>query len=126
MELSRGDKAAARVAFEAALKKDPAYFPAAASLANMDSEVGKYAEAEKYFASIVKADPKNLKARISIINLKSQQGESKDKLAEELTQLVKDVPLAVAPRVATGAIAHCQERWPKGTFSSSGECGFVA
>lgn len=100
LELARGDRAAARRGFEASLAKDATYFPAVDRLANLDLEEGRVVDAEKRYAPILKGDPKNLRARVAAINLRSAQQVPKEKLAEELTQLVKEVPTAVGPRVA--------------------------
>ena len=56
--LGKGDVPAARKGFEQALVMNPAYFPAAVSLANLDMADKKPEDAKKRFEGVIAKDPK--------------------------------------------------------------------
>ena len=99
IQLARKDLAAARLSFGKALAIDPLYFPAAASLAEMDLRDKKPAEAVKRFDKILAADPKNVQALIATAELRAQAGASKDEVAALLRNAVKLNPTVAAPRL---------------------------
>lgn len=88
VENSKGDRAAARAAFERALVKDPKFYPALASLAAFDVAEKKPELALKRFQTFLAADPKNVQAQLSVIELKGRMGSSDTELVEALTKLV--------------------------------------
>lgn len=100
IELMRGQREAARKAFEAALALDGNYYPAAAGLAAMDLQDGKPAEAEARFAKLLEKDPKSLQARMGLVALKSSTGAPKEEMADLLKKVIKDHPSEVSPRLA--------------------------
>ena len=99
VELARGDKDKARLAFEAALKIDPMFYPATASLANLDWDAKRPEVAMARFKKILGVEPKNLLANLAIVALSERGGASKDELAEMLSKLVKEIPNEAAPRL---------------------------
>jgi putative PEP-CTERM system TPR-repeat lipoprotein len=64
--LGKKDLAKARESFERALKIDPSFFPAAATLARLDVQDNKPAVAKARFDAILKADPKHLQAMLAL------------------------------------------------------------
>lgn len=99
VELARGNKDKARQAFEAALKIDAAFYPAAASLAGLDWDAKQPDAAIARFQKIVSAEPKHLLANMSIVALRERGGASKEELADMLGKLVKLMPNEVTPRL---------------------------
>lgn len=99
IQLVRKDVAAARLSFAKALSIDPVYFPAAASLAELDLRDKKPDEARKRFDKILAGDPKNVQALIAIAELRTQAGAGKDEIAGLLRNAVKLNPTVAAPRL---------------------------
>ena len=98
--LGKGDVAGARTSFELALAKNPAYFPAAASLANLDLADKKTDEARKRFESVLAKDPKNIQAMLALAELKAKTGGKPDEVAALIGQAVTASPNEAAPRLA--------------------------
>lgn len=99
-ELQRGRREPARAAFEAALKIDPAYFPAAASIAAMDVQDGKPELAQQRFEKMLTVDPRNIRASMALMMLRSTAGASPEELSEMLGKTIKANPIEPAPRLA--------------------------
>lgn len=97
--LQRQQKDQARSAFEAALKIDPSYFPAAANLASMEVDDGKADLAPKYFERILAADPKNVRASLGLIALRVKAGAKQEDLIAALSKLVQANPNEPTPRL---------------------------
>lgn len=101
IELARtGHMAQARSAFESALKIDPKFFPAAASLALLDVADGKPDLARQRFEKLLQAEPKNVRASMALIALQAQAGASKEALIEQLVKTIQANPEEAAPRLA--------------------------
>jgi len=98
IESSRGNEVQARAAFEAALKVDPAFYPATAALAQMDVDDRNVGAAVKRYETLLKADPTNLRALMAVIALHQLAGAKPAALMGELAALIQANPLAVAPR----------------------------
>lgn len=99
LENSKGDRQAARAAFERALLKDPKFYPAAASLAVFDLADKKPELALKRFQSLLAADPRNIQAQLSVIEMKGRTGVADPELIAALSKLVADNPTELAPRL---------------------------
>lgn len=99
VEMARGDKDKARISFEAALKIDPAFYPAAASLAGLDLDAKQPDAAMARFQKIVSVEPKHLLANMAIVALRERGGASNEELAEMLGKLIKLIPNEVTPRM---------------------------
>ena len=69
--LGKGDRAGARRSFERALEIDPAFFPAAANLAQLDVADKKPDVARGRFEAILAKDPKNLQALLALAALRA-------------------------------------------------------
>jgi cellulose synthase operon protein C len=98
--LGKGDVAAARKSFELALVKNPAYFPAAASLANLDLADKKPEDARRRFEGVVAKDPKNVQALLGLAELRAKTGGKPDEVAALINKAVTANPAEPAPRLA--------------------------
>jgi putative PEP-CTERM system TPR-repeat lipoprotein len=93
------DLAGARSAFEAALKKDPKYFPAVAGVAGIDVAQGKPAEARKRFDALIAADPASHQAHLALAELAAREGRPPEEITQALAAAVKANPTQAQPRV---------------------------
>lgn len=100
IELVRGNRDKAVQAFEKALKLDPAYYPAAATLAALDMDAKKPEAAIARFQSVLDVDPKSLAANMALIGLRDQSGANKEELVAALEKLIKQMPGEARPRLA--------------------------
>ncbi len=93
----KGNTAQARAQFERALQIDPAYFPAAANLAQLDLKAGNVQAARGRYEGILQKDKKQAQAMLALASLASQTpGHEKEVL--EWIQRAKAVnPEAGAP-----------------------------
>lgn len=98
--LAKKDITGARASFEKALAVNPAFFPAAASLAALDLADKKPDEARKRFDSILAADPKNIQAMLALAELRAANGGTPDEVAGLINKAVAANPGEVAPRLA--------------------------
>lgn len=98
--MGKGDKPAARAAFEAALTKNPAFYPAVASLASLDLQEGKFDDARKRFAELIKRQPANVSARLGMAELLSRTDAPRAEVRAQLESAVTEVPNDVDARVA--------------------------
>lgn len=98
--LGKNDGAGARRSFEQALAKNPLYFPAAASLANLDLLEKKPEEAKKRFESILAKEPKHLQAMLALAELLAKTGGKAEDVAALINQAISSNPTEVAPRIA--------------------------
>lgn len=95
----RKDNAGAAAAFQAALAKDPTYFPAVASLSALDLAANKPDAARQRFEALVKADPRNHRAWLALAELASRAGSPPAEMLRLLNEAVKAAPEEPAPRV---------------------------
>ena len=102
--LAKRDVAGARKSFERALAVDPAYFPAAASLARLDLADRKPDDAKKRFEAVLAKDPKNVQALLAIAALRAQAGGPADEVGALIGKAVAANPADPAPRLAL--VAH--------------------
>ena len=100
IEMVRGNRDKATQAFEAALKLDPAYYPAAASLAALDMDAKKPEAAMARFQKVLAVNPKSLAANMALIGLRDQAGANKQELVAALETLIKQMPGEPRPRLA--------------------------
>lgn len=98
--LAKKDIPGARASFEKALAVNPAFFPAAASLAALDQADKKPDAARKRFDSILAADPKNIQAMLALAELRSANGGTPEEVAGLINKAVAANPGEVAPRLA--------------------------
>lgn len=100
IELIRGNEVNAIQAFEAALKIDPAYFSAAASLAALDMQAKKPEAAMARMQKVLAVNPQSLAANMALIGLKDEIGVNKEELVAALEKLIKQMPGEARPRLA--------------------------
>lgn len=76
--LGRGHIARARAQFERALQIDPAYFPAAANLAQLDVQAGNLKAARKRFEAVLERDGQHAQAMLALSELARNNPDSGD------------------------------------------------
>ncbi len=94
-----GKADAARASYERAIKLDPLYFPAVASLAALDLAERKPQDAEKRFDALLAQQPANLQALLAVANLRKRNGASHEEVAGLLSKAVNLNPTVAAPRL---------------------------
>ena len=97
--LGKKDPIRARDSFSQALKLNPAYFPAAANLAQLDLRDKQPAAARQRFEGILKADPKHLNAMLALADLALREKDEKTYVSW-LEKAAGANPQALQPRVA--------------------------
>ena len=98
--LGKGDLAGARKNFEQVLTKNPAYFPAAAALANLDLSEKKPDEAKKRFEAVLANDKNNLQAMLALAELHGKTGGKPDEVAAQISKAIVAHPAEATPRLA--------------------------
>lgn len=97
--VGKKDFARARDSFGQALKLNPAFFPAAANLAQLDLRDNKPDAARQRFESILKADPKHLNAMLALADL-AQRRQDEKAFVGWLEKAAATHPQALPPRIA--------------------------
>jgi putative PEP-CTERM system TPR-repeat lipoprotein len=97
--LGKQDTQRARDSFSQALKLDPAFFPAAANLAQLDLKANQPAAARQRFEGILKADPKHLNAMLAMADL-SLRSKDEKAYVSWLEKAATTHPQAMQPRIA--------------------------
>ena len=97
--LGKQDIARARDSFSQALKLDPAFFPAAANLAQLDLKANQPVAARQRFEAILKTDPRHLNAMLALADLALRSKDEKT-YASWLEKAAAAHPQALQPRVA--------------------------
>lgn len=95
--LGKGDIAGARKSFEQAVAIDPGFFPASASLAQLDMRDKKPADAKKRFERILEKDKDNLQAMMALAELAARNKQDKD-MVGWLEKAAKAHSRAIPPR----------------------------
>jgi putative PEP-CTERM system TPR-repeat lipoprotein len=120
VHLARQDGQAARQAFEQALRFDPRFFPATASLAGLDREENRIDAARARLQAAVQHDPKNAQARLALADLLKRSGAPAAEAQAVLKAAVAALPAhpaarlrliedALAAQNARGALQLAQE-----------------
>lgn len=102
--LGKGDLAKARQSFEKALSVNPAYLPAATSLARLDLAAKQPEQAAKRFEAVLDKDPKNVQAMLALAELRANMDGGGDKAADLIRKAIAAVPADPAPRLAMIAL----------------------
>jgi putative PEP-CTERM system TPR-repeat lipoprotein len=97
--LGKQDRVRARDSFGQALKLNPAFFPAAANLAQLDLQDKQPAAARQRFEGILKADPKHLNSMLALADLALRDKDEKTYVMW-LEKAAKIHPEALQPRIA--------------------------
>lgn len=98
--VAKKDMTGARKNFEKALSINPAFLPAAVSLAAMDMADKKPEDARKRFESVLATDPKNIGALLALAELKNAAGGKPEEILAFISKAVELNPTEVAPRLA--------------------------
>ncbi|MDC8786187.1 XrtA/PEP-CTERM system TPR-repeat protein PrsT [Roseateles koreensis] len=99
LELARGNKVAARTAFEGALKLDPKFYPAVTGLAALDQQDQHLDAAAKRFQAYLVQEPKSVPAQLSLIELQSRLGANAADTESALKKMSQDSPQEPGPRL---------------------------
>ena len=118
--LGQKNTSAAAESFEKALKLDPLYYPAAASLAALDLSAGKPELAHQRFDSLLKVDPTSYRAALGLAELKARTGGSTDEVAKIIADAAHANPNEPAPRVSLVKFL-LQQRDPKRALAAAQE-----
>jgi putative PEP-CTERM system TPR-repeat lipoprotein len=97
--LLKRDVPGATLSFQAALAKDPTYFPAVASLAAIDLSTGKPDEARKRFEALLKAQPKSYQAKLALAELEARIGSPPATVMALLREAAKLNPSEPVPHL---------------------------
>lgn len=100
IELLRGNRDRARLAFEEAAKLDPKYLPAVASLAELDMADKRPEAAAARYEKFLATDPRNVAANMALVTLRAHAGASTDELKGMLAKLIRQMPGETQPRLA--------------------------
>jgi putative PEP-CTERM system TPR-repeat lipoprotein len=97
--LGKHEMVRARDSFSQALKIDPAFFPAAANLAQLDLKDNQPDAARQRFEGLLKADPKHLNAMLALADLALRIKDEKTYFSW-LEKAATAQPEAMQPRIA--------------------------
>ncbi|HEY9099853.1 MAG TPA: XrtA/PEP-CTERM system TPR-repeat protein PrsT [Thiobacillus sp.] len=97
--LGKKDSPGARRSFEQALAIDPAFYPAAASLAQLDLSDKQPEAARKRFVRLLEKDKNNLQAMLALAQLAAQNNQDAE-LVNWLEKAAAAHPNAIGPRAA--------------------------
>lgn len=109
VSIAKRDFGSARRYFDRALAIDPLYFPAAASLAELDLAEGENDAARKRYEAILAKDPKHMQALVSLAAIRARTaspagGQPRSAPDAEAVALINKAiaanPTEVAPRLA--------------------------
>jgi putative PEP-CTERM system TPR-repeat lipoprotein len=97
--LASKDTAGATAAFEAALKKEPKFVPAAAALAAIDLAAGRNEAARKRLQNLVAEDGTNVAARTALAEVVARTGGKPAEVTQIYADAVKAAPAQPTPRL---------------------------
>lgn len=97
--LAKKDTPGATAAFEAALRKDPKFVPAASALAGLDLAAGRNDAARKRIQDVVTADPNSVPARIALAEVTARSGGTGAEVSQIFAAAVKANPAQPEPRL---------------------------
>ena len=100
VQLAKKEVDEARKSFEKALELGPTFFPAAASLAQLDLAQNKPDAARARFEAILKRDPEQLAALLALAEVRARAGATVDEVATLLNSAVRARPKDFAARRA--------------------------
>ncbi len=96
---AKKDLPGATKSYEAALAKEPGYFPSVAALAALDLAAGRRDDARKRFEAHLKAEPKSWQAKLALAELGARTGATAATVAATLREAVKLNPAEPRPHV---------------------------
>jgi cellulose synthase operon protein C len=98
--LLKRDLAGAATSFEAALTKEPGFFPAVASLASIDLSNNKPEAARKRFEDHLKAYPTSYQSKVALAELDARGGIPLPQVAARLKEAIRMAPAEPATHLA--------------------------
>jgi putative PEP-CTERM system TPR-repeat lipoprotein len=98
--LVKGDTVGAQKSFQAALAKDPSYFPAVASLAALDLSSGRIEAARKRFEDVTQSQPKSHEPWLALAELSARSGGTSEQVVGYMRSGVKANPGHPAPHLS--------------------------
>jgi cellulose synthase operon protein C len=107
VRLLQNDRPAARAAFEAALKLQPAHFPASRQLAAMDLADKQPDRARQRIEEALKANPKSADAQLILVDLRARAGADKVEIGKLLSAAAEANPTHAPTQLAW--IRHLSE-----------------
>lgn len=99
LQLRRGDTAAARASFERAAAMAPQFFPAVASLAELDLREKQPARARERFAALLTRDPGNSAALLALARVDAMLDAAPEQITRLLADAVRSAPQQPAARL---------------------------
>lgn len=99
IQMLRNNRTDARRDLEAAVKLDPAFFPAVANLAAVDLLEKKPEIAQKRFEDVIKGDPRNFSAYMALAALRQSLKAPKGEVTALLAQAIQASPTEPGPRL---------------------------
>lgn len=96
---AKGDQDAARAAFEAVLRMQPAHYVATASLAELDLSRGDLGAARRRLEEATKANPRSVEPRLALVRLMGNAGATQDAIKTALESVVSAFPGELEPRL---------------------------
>lgn len=116
--LGKRDVAGARKSFEKAVALNPAYYPAAANLANLDLVDKNPEQARKRFEAVLAKDPKNVQALLALAQLRAKAGGTTEEVVSLINAAMTADPTAPAPRLALIGL-YLGKNEPKSALSAA-------
>jgi putative PEP-CTERM system TPR-repeat lipoprotein len=110
----------ARAAFAKALELNATYMPAVASLAQLDLQDGKTAEARARFEAVLNKDPKNVAALLGQAAVMERTKAPSSEIATVLQRAIAAQPDVPAPRLALVDL-HLRDRNARAALSAAQE-----
>ena len=111
VKLEQGDRAAARTHFDAALKKDANYLPAAQGLAQLDEREGRLEQARQRYADILQREPKNVGAMLAVVQITVRGGGAAAEVDKLLDEAIKVAPSDPLPRLVRIRVLAERRDW---------------
>ncbi len=105
---AKGDGAGAREAFTRVLRGQPQHYLAAASLARLDAEEGRIADARQRLEKLVAEHPGNAAPWLTLAEFMALHGTSPDEAKQVLTRAVTALPNE--PRIRIALVTHLLRR----------------
>jgi putative PEP-CTERM system TPR-repeat lipoprotein len=96
---AKKDLPGAVASYQAALAKEPGYFPSVAALAALDLAAGRRDEARQRFEAHLKTQPKSWQAKLALAELDARTGATAATVATTLRQAVKLNPAEPRPHL---------------------------
>jgi putative PEP-CTERM system TPR-repeat lipoprotein len=115
---AKGDRKAARAAFEKALELQPDFLPAAASLARLDIVEKQPEAARKRFEAILAKTPTNDQALLALADVQAATGVLPKEILPTVDRAVAANPTSTRARVVQIAL-HVRMNNPKGALAAA-------